>query len=291
MSSILIAGCGDVGTTLGLRLAEDGHTVYGLRRRPESLPGAIQPIVADLRAPDSLSSLPAGLDFVFYTAAPDRRSEEAYRGVYVDGVRNLLQALKTQDHPVQRFFLISSTSVYGQSDGEWVDETSRTEPRTFTGELILEGERRLLGGPFPATVLRAAGIYGPGRTQLIEKVRNGEVAFPEDAPRYTNRIHRDDVAGALRHLMGLADPEDLYLGVDNEPSDLREVARWLADKLGVTLSGPEGDARTRGGHRRNSKRGRNDKLRATGYQFLYPTYREGYSAVIAGLVTNGSGPV
>jgi nucleoside-diphosphate-sugar epimerase len=280
MSVILIAGCGDVGEALGLRLAGDGHTVYGLRRHPESLPGPIRPLAADLTTPDSLRSLPDGIDLVFYTAAPGRRSEEAYRSVYLEGLRNLLQALEAQRLPVRRLFLTSSTSVYGQSDGEWVDETSPTEPTGFAGQVLLEAERLALGCPFPATVLRAAGIYGPGRTQLIESVRAGTLAFPATGPLYTNRIHRDDVAGILRHLAALPRPETLYLAVDNEPSDLREVAQWLAAKLGVPLPAHSSAVPPAQRHRRNSKRCRNDRLRATGYQFIYPTWREGYSALL-----------
>src|SRR4051794_2071256 len=98
MARILIAGCGDVGTELGLRLIADGHLVWGLRRHCETLPSGIQPCVADVTKPETLTTLPPALDFVFYAAAPDRSTEDAYRATYVDGVRYLLTALGVQCH-------------------------------------------------------------------------------------------------------------------------------------------------------------------------------------------------
>src|SRR5258705_318708 len=86
--------------------------------------------------------------------AVDRWEEAAYRAIYVDGLRHVLEALVRQQQSPQRVLLNSSTAVYAQSAGEWVDETSPTKPQHFTGRRVLEGERVLLDGPFPATVLR-----------------------------------------------------------------------------------------------------------------------------------------
>jgi nucleoside-diphosphate-sugar epimerase len=123
-----------------------------------------------------------------------------------------------QGQSPSHFFLVSSTSVYGQQKGEWVDETSPTEPTGFAGKRLLESEQVLRDGPFRGTVVRFGGIYGPRRIGLIERVRSGG-AVVSRATRYTNRIHRDDCAGALRHLAKLATPDDLYLGVDSEPTE------------------------------------------------------------------------
>ncbi|MDP9455639.1 MAG: hypothetical protein M3Q60_07555 [Actinomycetota bacterium] len=89
---ILIAGCGYVGSALGLLLAADGHTVFGLRRNP-ALPAAINPIRADLSTPLPPEALPPDLDAVVSTASPGGSSDEAYRTAYVDGPRNLISAL------------------------------------------------------------------------------------------------------------------------------------------------------------------------------------------------------
>jgi len=282
MTQVLIAGCGYVGTTLGVRLAADGHAVWGLRRHPDPLPPGISPLIADLTDAKTLSTLPAGMDFVFFTAAPAVSSDEDYRATYVDGLRHVLDVLQHRRQPIRRVFFTSSTAVYVQSDGDWVDEDSPTEPVHFSGIRMLEAERLVLGGPFPGTVLRLGGVYGPGRGRLIERVRQGEAVCPEGSPLYTNRIHRDDCAGALQHLMTLSKPEDLYIGVDHEPAEECAVLCWLAAQLGVAPPrvGPPSGVDPR--RRRGNKRCRNTKLVQSGYRFRYPTYREGYAALLGG---------
>ncbi len=278
MANVLIAGCGYVGIALGTLLTSDAHLVWGLRRRTELLPPSIRPFAADLTVPKTLQALPSSLDFAFYTAAADRSDDEAYRAAYVEGLRNLLDALAGQNQQPRRMLFTSSTGVYAQSSGEWVDETSPTQAADCSGIRLLEGECLLQGSQFPATVLRLGGIYGPGRTRLVESVRKGLAVCAEGPPVYTNRIHRDDCAGALRHLMNLPHPDRLYLGVDHEPAEQWTVLRWLATQLGVPSpqAGPSSEPHTRRPH--GSKRCRNSKLVASGYVFRYPTFREGYQA-------------
>lgn len=274
---VLVAGCGYVGGALASLLAAEGHEVYGLRRNPGSLPQGVHPVVADLSREILPGDLPRNLDFVFYTVSAGSPDDNAYRKAYVDGPRNLLEALSSRGDDVRRFFFTSSTGVYGQSGGEWVDENSSTEPATFSGRRLLEGERVVLDGPFPATVLRLAGIYGPGRTHSIERVI--EAPGNDGPPVYTNRIHRDDCAGALRHLMSLQEPEQLYIGVDHEPAERRAVAEWLSGRSGVSLEvGKSSNSRSR-----TNKRCSNALLLATGYQFRYPTFREGFAVLLEGV--------
>jgi nucleoside-diphosphate-sugar epimerase len=278
--NILIAGCGYVGTALGSLLAAEGHAVWGLRRHPAVLPSGIGPLEADLTSADTLQRLPSAVDYVFYTAAPDTHNDAAYQAVYVDGLRNLLNALTLQQAHPRRIFLTSSTGVYGESSGAWVDETSSTQPAEFGGIRLLEGERLLLDGPFPATVLRLGGLYGPGRASLMEQVRRGQIAWDDESPVYFNRIHRDDAAGALRHLMMLPDPDPLYVGVDHEPTTLAVLLDWLADALGVPPTRPSESSGARTPRHPANKRCRNAKLVASGYVFRYPTFREGYTALL-----------
>jgi nucleoside-diphosphate-sugar epimerase len=280
MARILIAGCGYTGIALGKELASEGHAVWGLRRRPELLPTTIHPLKADLCDPGSLFLIPPTLDFVFYTAAADHTDDISYQAAYVIGIRNLLNHLLETHQPVRRFFFTSSTAVYAQTGGEWVDETSETLPREFAGRRLLEGEELLLRGPFVATVVRMAGIYGPGRTRLIDQVRRGEAVCDKAETRYTNRIHRDDCAGVLQHLMRLSSLETLYLGADNEPAGQGEVLRWLAKRLGDPPSSAESSTLT-GRESKSNKRCRNSRLLQSGYSFRYPTFREGYEAILA----------
>src|SRR5574337_925732 len=281
MANILMAGCGYVGTALGSLLAAEGSTVWGLRRHPATLPSGIRPLEADLTSPETLQTLPPAVDWAFYSAAPDTHDDAAYRAVYMEGLNNLLNALTSQQAHPRRVFLTSSTGVYGESSGAWVDETSSTKPTEFAGMRLLEGERLLLEGPFPTTVLRLGGLYGPGRASLIERVRRGEIAWGDDElPVYFNRIHRNDAAGALHHLMMLPNPDPIYLGVDHEPTTLAVLLDWLAETLGVPPTRPSESASSRTPRHPANKRCRNAKLLASGYVFHYPTFREGYAALL-----------
>jgi nucleoside-diphosphate-sugar epimerase len=139
---------------------------------------------------------------------------------------------------------------------------------------VLEGEGIVRGAAVPhRVVLRLGGIYGPGRTRLVDRVRRGEATCPPE-PTWTNRIHRDDAAGAIRHLLALDDPEEVYLGVDTDPAERCEVLTWLAERLGAPAPRP-GPASRRGNKRVSSAR-----LQASGYRFRYPTFREGYGAML-----------
>ncbi len=279
MARVLIAGCGYVGSALAGMLAEDGHEVWGMRRNTAALPPGVNPFPADLRDPATLADLPPALDFVAYAATADASTDEAYRAAYVDGPRHLLAALAAQGQRPRRVLFTSSTSVYGQREGEWVDEDSPTEPAGFSGERMLEGERVFLAGPLPATVLRLGGIYGPGRASLVEKVREGTAECSPE-PSWTNRIHRDDAAGALRHLMSIDAPASVYLGVDREPAALCDVYRWIAARLALPAPPVRLDAADTRRRSRSNKRCVSDRLAESGYAHRYPTFREGFGALI-----------
>jgi len=281
---VLISGCGYVGSALGLLLAAEGHTVFGLRRNTKALPPAIKHISADLSKPLPPDALPPNLDVAIYSVSPGNSTDEAYRLAYTQGPRNLLAALESQRDAL-RFIFVSSSGVYAQKNGEWVDEDSPTNPETNSGKRLLEGERLALGGPIPATVLRLGGIYGPGRTGTIERALRK--APEKDPPRYTNRIHRDDCAGVLRHLILLPNPDPIYLGVDHEPATLHTIAEWLATRPGVSPSQTSTSARSTpqirlrdASRSRTNKRCSNARLIHSGYRFLYPTFREGFASLL-----------
>lgn len=279
--TVLVVGCGDLGTEAGLRFAAAGHRVVGWRRSPEKLPPDIEGTAADLTRP--LPRLPDGTDVIVVTAAAGERSEAAYRAAYLDGVANVLAAVEREMAGGHRtvppkLLFVSSTAVYGDSDGGWLDEDSPATPATATGRIILAAEELLHDRLPHAVVLRLAGIYGPGRTRLIDQVRSGTATLPQST-QYTNRIHRDDAAAAIVHLTtNVPAPAPTYIGVDSEPSGLDEVLLFLAGELRLP-DPPPGDAdRTRGGAKRLS----NALLLSTGFQFRYLTFREGYRAVLAG---------
>ncbi len=274
---VLIAGCGDVGNALATRLLAEGCEVWGVRRRIDALARGVRPWRIDLTDARSFADPPARFDFLFYTASADRRDEEAYRAVYVDGLRTLLRFLRKAGCPLRRVLFTSSTAVYGQTDGEWVDENSDTEPLRFNGRILLDAEAVLNDAPETGINVRLSGIYGPGRTRLVRKVYASEATATKS---WTNRIHVEDCAGVLRHLMRLENPEALYLGSDDEPAMTAEVVTWLAERLGVA-------APPAGGTERVNKRCRNARLRDAGYRFEYPTFREGYGPIVREFLERG----
>lgn len=274
--TVLIAGCGDLGTEVGLRFAADGHRVVGLRRSPERLPAAIEGYAADLT--HGRPEIPPDTEIVIVATTADRRTQDAYRATYVEGLSNLVDAVQDRCVRTPRFLLVSSTAVYGVTDGSRVDEDTPAVPASSTGPVLLEAERSLHARLPEAVVLRLAGLYGPGRGTLIEQVRTGTAVIP-DQPRLTNRIHRDDAAAAIVHLtteVSAAAP--VYVGVDDAPVERAQVLRFLAEELGVA---PPAVSPAQPG-RSGNKRCGNDRLRATGFRFDYPSYREGYRAVLAG---------
>lgn len=273
---VLIAGCGDVGIATGLRLAQQGHEVFGLRRNTNALPQPIKPVAADL-ADLSTAPLPT-VDHVVYCAAAKSFDEATYRAVYVTGLANLMARLEAQGQQIRRLIFTSSTGVYGPSNGAWVDETTPTEPPRFSGKILLEAESLVAYSSIPGVVVRLSGIYGPGRTRLLTSVQQG-ASYPPDPPAYGNRIHRDDCAGILTHLLQVPSPESIYLGTDDHPAPMQEVADWLRQQ--IALAGqPLTEAGVTSPPRRSSKRCSNQRIKNSGYRFTYPSYKDGYPDVI-----------
>lgn len=277
MGRILIAGCGDIGLAAGQLLAADGHDVVGLKRHPPANDNKIKYIKADLTHPADLNKLDAYFDLVIYILTPDDRSEKSYRSVFELGVANL-RNIVSQQNPGTRFIFVSSTSVYGQSNGEWVDEVSVTEPETMTGRIILQAEKSFLAQCSSNCVIRFSGIYGRNRSRLLDSVaKGGKVQYKP--PYYTNRIHRDDCVAVLRFIStrmiaGVAlDP--VYLASDDDPATKWDVYNYLAGKLGTGR--PEKQILQHDCDQ--NKRCSNRRLKQLGYDFIYQSYREGYDFV------------
>ncbi|MFZ5655287.1 MAG: NAD-dependent epimerase/dehydratase family protein [Pseudomonadota bacterium] len=274
MASVLLVGCGDLGAGLAARLVAAGHRVRALKRSPprRPLPGV------DYGCADLTRGVPefgaARFDQVFVILAPGSGDPQAYGALYGSGVARLADALQGR---VGHWFFVSSTSVYGQHAGEWVDEDSATRPAAAGARHLLAAEARLAATGAPATAIRFSGIYGPGRERFLDQITRGE-PVQYDPPRYGNRIHREDCIGVLEFLhqraLAGASLAPRYLASDCCPAPLGAVARGLAAALGVPA--PPGKA----GAGRN-KRCRNDRLCALGYRFRFPDWRAGYLPLIA----------
>lgn len=281
-NTLLIAGCGDVGSRLGQQLTVLGWTVYGLRRNVAQLPPSIRPVAGDLHnsaCPVAWPSAP--LEYVVYCAAATEHNEAGYRAAYVDGLRHVLAWLAQHGQQPKRLLFVSSSGVYGQQLGEWVDETSAADASSYSGRTMREAEQLAWACGLAASVVRLTGLYGPGREWLLGQVRQGYRAVSEP-PLYGNRIHVDDAAGLLAFLLqadarGVA-LEDCYIGVDDQPAPLHEVVAWLREQLGVSHWSEQSTVRRAG-----SKRCSNARARALGWAPHYPSYREGYRSILESL--------
>ncbi len=274
MARILIVGCGDVGYRVAMALHTTGHQIIGLKRQlpPEPWPFPVLPV--DIRQASALAELPDDFDLVLFMVSPDARQAEAYRALYEAGLDNLLNHFAGV-RPGLKWLMVSSTSVYGQKNGEWVDETSATEPGSATAFSLLKAEQQLWAADAKHSVVRFSGIYGPGRDWLLRRAETGE-RIQRHPPIYTNRIHRDDCVAVLmflieKQLAGAA-LQSCYLASDHDPAPLWDVMNWIAAQFNypapAVLPVPAGADQ--------NKRCRNTRLTALGYEFLYPSYRDGY---------------
>lgn len=284
---ILILGCGYVGRAAGEALAHAGHEVFGVQRRPDGgalAAAGIRPLVADVTSPDTLAALPGPWDAVVNAVSSAGGDADAYRRVYLEGTRHVLAWLRAA--PPRRYVHVGSTSVYGQTDGGWVDEDSPTDPGAETARILVATEellRSAAGAGFPAVMLRVAGIYGPGRGRLFQQLLRGEARLDGDGSRWLNQIHRDDVAGAIAIALERGHPGRTYNVADDQPVTQRDFLTWLADGLG--LPAPAAGAPTEARVRRRgatNKRVSNRRLREEpGWVPRFPTFREGHAAALA----------
>jgi nucleoside-diphosphate-sugar epimerase len=170
MPSVLIAGCGYLGRAIASRLHNAGWTVEGWTRSIESakeIPHAEYPIRAvNIATGTELSTYNWEFDVIIHSASTRGGDADLYREVYFDGARNLLNHF---GHSIVVF--VGSTSVYAQTSGEWVTEESAAEPRHSRGKILRQAEQLVLerGG----IIARLAGIYGPGRSYLLQRFLTG----------------------------------------------------------------------------------------------------------------------
>jgi nucleoside-diphosphate-sugar epimerase len=277
---VLIVGLGYVGQALGARLLKEGHRVFGLRRSASTTAHAsgIMTLQGDVTKEGTLQRLSGPFDWVVNAVSSSKGGPDEYRAVYLEGTRNLLNWAR--DQQLQKYVSVSSTSVYGQTDGSWVEETSPTEPGSETGRILVEGEKLLLATAteIPAVILRASGIYGPERGHLFQQYLRGEASISGDPRRWLNMIHRDDLAGAIIAACEHGRAGEIYNATDDEPVTLIDFFQWLSTALKRPIP-PAADVASTRKRAVTNKRISNAKLkRELEYAFLYPTYKEGYSA-------------
>ena len=275
MYNILIAGAGYLGSAMARSFKDQKQRVYALTREPVKAAAfhqeGIHGIAADFNQPETLKKIPAA-HFVVISVAPDQNTEEDYRRIYIEGLKNFLESRRRHPRPYL-LVLISSTSVWKDREGGWVDENIPADADTEKGRILRESEKLILESGFPAVIFRLSGIYGPGRNRL-DSFEAGKWPRPQEPDGFMNMIHVDDIARAMPVLFKKCQEGEIYIGTDEEPVLRSAFSRWLSEKTGKAAAGEIDTGKVTG------KRLRNNRLKELGFQFQYPTFREGYSKLI-----------
>ena len=228
----LIFGCGYLGRRVAARWREAGDRVIAATRSPATAERfaseGLESLVADVTRPETLVDLPA-VDTVLFAVGYDRSAAASIHEAYAGGVRNVLAALPRD---AGRFLYVSTTGVYGDAGGAWVDESTPTAPSRDGGKASLAAEEALASSPWAgrSVSLRLAGIYGPDRLPYLAKLRAGE---PIEAPQtgWLNLIYVDDAATAVLAAAEASDPPGVVCVSDGAPTQrgdyYAEVARLI----------------------------------------------------------------
>ena len=229
---MLIVGCGAVGRKIAAAAQDRGEPVHCVVQRAESAASlrdaGLAASTADLdQSPVSLGD---GLDQkrIFYFAPPPPSGREDPR------MRHFLQALPAQRE--QRTVYISTTGVYGNCGGEWVDETRPPHPQVDRAHRRLDAEQQLRawraahGGEL--VILRVAGIYGPGKLP-VERLRKQVPMIGADEAPWTNRIHIDDLVSVCEAALARGRDGEVYNVSDGNPGNMRDYFDRVADLLGL----------------------------------------------------------
>jgi nucleoside-diphosphate-sugar epimerase len=271
MPRILIAGCGYVGQATADLFHAAGWAVEGWTQSAESarkLSAKPFPVRAvDIADKVQVDAQTRSFDAVIVCPSSRGGGVEAYRQIYLNGARNLLDRFRTA-----RILFTSSTSVYAQADASWVTEESETKPARETGRILLKTEKLVLG--HGGIAARLAGIYGPGRSALLDKFLAGEAITDPENDRFVNQVHRDDIAAALLLLFDRpSTAAGIYNVVDDQPILQSECYRWLAEKLNRPVP-PFGKPKGKPKRGASNKRVSNAKLCQLGWNPRYPTFAE-----------------
>ncbi len=292
MATVLFAGFGDLGCEAGRLLHDASLSVVALRRSAHSgLPG-VPAYAVDLREPFRLPPMDELPSAVVIAVSPQSSSPDDYQSTYVGAVQHVLRALQAAGAKPRLVLFVSSTGIWPEGVSQWLTEDVPAQPDSWRGESMQRAEQVLFAGPFPASTLRLGGIYGPDRYLLVRKaeaILAGQEKMPP--PAWTNRVHRDDAARMIAFLVNRALSgvvlDKVYNGVDNEPALNVDVLSFIASQLrgqasgsvdtdiDITSAAPPANTAVGG------KRVGNARLRALGFQFLFPDFRAGYASVVA----------
>jgi nucleoside-diphosphate-sugar epimerase len=276
---VLVAGAGWLGSALSRALAAGGHRVTAVRRDPARAAAlassGVFPLALDLTVPGAAGRLPADLDAIVACQSASGDGPDPYRRAYVDATRALLEAAGAGARPATLVYT-GSTGVFGQRDGAEVDEETPPAPSSAAAEVLVEAERLVLGassGGMRSMVLRLSGLYGPGRTWPVDRVRGGQMALGPGDGTWLNLCHLDDAVASVLAALDRGGAGRIYHASDAEPVRRRDLIAWVASRLGIPAPRqPEGSrAPSLPDRRIHAERSRAE----LGIVLRHPTYRDG----------------
>ena len=239
MNSVLITGCGDIGRRVARYIYNQAEAnqveISGLIRREEDSAALqslnIKPVIADLDRPDTLLNVPTAGATIFHLAPPPSTGQQDPR------FRNLLNCCDANGQP-EKIVLLSTTAIYGDCKGQWIDETAEVNPQTDRGRRRLDAELALRewaeARNVPYVIVRVSGIYGPGRLP-VERLRQGLPILREDLAPYSNRIHQDDLAMVCVAAAERANSGSIYNVCDGSPSTMSHYFKAIAKVLDLPM--------------------------------------------------------
>jgi nucleoside-diphosphate-sugar epimerase len=279
---IFVAGTGFTGSRILNHLSDLGHQVVGMNRSGvcERVSGPV--VAGDVLSGEGLDRLGSlePFDLMVSTLSGSAlRDPDAYRALYVDGPRRIAEALPWKSSP--RVWILGSTGVYGESNGEWVDEGVPARPLHEKGQVQLDAEEALHASFDQSCVLRLSGLYGPGRTRLVRQALRKRPLFKADI--WSNQIHGDDVAHVVGQLVQRNEPPpELLLVSDDEPTQRKEIFTWIREQMDAPEGLYDEDHPKMQGVDRGNKRISNKRLRELGIELKYPSFREGLAGLLGG---------
>lgn len=286
----LIFGCGYLGRRVAERWRAAGHEVHVVtrsrQRADQFARDGYVPHVADVTQRHTLANLPAA-ETLLYAVGYDRASTASIEQVYAEGLRSALDALlSNSDHrDVQRIIYVSTTGVYGDAAGDWVDEETPARPARAGGKASLAAEHVLRGHTLSehGIVLRMAGLYGPGRVPNQQAIVAGQpIGVPSQG--WLNLIHIDDAAAVVEAVDKQVAPPRLYNVSDGSPCQRHEYYEYLADLLGApapTFADPPADAPAAARAAANKRISSRRLMSELPLELRFPSYRAGLAAIVA----------
>lgn len=272
--TLAIVGFGDLGERIAGMLPKEQWQCVGFRRRAHLVPVGVKGVAIDFARPETLQILQdTAPDALLIALSPSRRDESGYREGFAEAMQGIVRGLGT--HQPRVAYFVSSTRVYAENQGAWVDESSRLAEEDAFARHIIDAEKTFLSSLENAVVLRAGGLYGHAEGPLLKRVRDGQLT-PMAPLRYANRIHRDDVARFVVTNLQEKPGASVINLIDDAPVPIQETEAWFCEKLSLAYAPAAGESEAPP----QGKRIANARLKSTGFELAYADYRAGYEAYL-----------